>query len=99
MEGQRPYEEILTRAETLPPQELTRLSGELSRFLHEKYGKWTDLKGVEEVRDYHHIQDRVAYARLLAQALSLEGGLSSLTSRNDRLLLQMRKTQMRQAQE
>jgi hypothetical protein len=52
MEGQRPYEEILTRAETLPPQELTRLIGELSRFLHEKYGKWTDLKGVEEVRDY-----------------------------------------------
>jgi hypothetical protein len=52
MEGQRPYEEILTRAETLPPQELTRLIGELSKFLHEKYGKWTDLKGVEEVQDY-----------------------------------------------
>ena len=52
MEVQQSYEEILALAETLPPEELSRLICELSRFLHEKYGKWTDLKSVEEVRDY-----------------------------------------------
>ena len=49
---QRSYEEVLALAETLSPEELSRLICELSRFLHEKYGKWTDLKGVEEVREY-----------------------------------------------
>jgi len=52
MEAQQVYEDVLTKAETLPPEELSRLISELSRFLHEKYGKWTSLKGVEEVRDY-----------------------------------------------
>ncbi|MGH7962247.1 MAG: hypothetical protein ACRERD_10550 [Candidatus Binatia bacterium] len=52
MEPQRLYEDVLTRAETLPLEELSRLIGELSKFLYEKYGKWTDLKGVEEVRNY-----------------------------------------------
>lgn len=52
MEVQRSYEEVLVLAETLPPEELSRLICELSRFLHERHGKWTDLKGVEEVRDY-----------------------------------------------
>lgn len=52
MEVQRSYEEVLALAETLSPEELSRLICELSRFLHEKYGKWTDLKGVEEVREY-----------------------------------------------
>jgi hypothetical protein len=52
MEIQQKYEEILTGAESLPPEELSRLIGELSRFLCEKYGKWAGLDRVEEVRDY-----------------------------------------------
>ena len=52
METQHVYQDVLAKAETLPPEELTRLIGELSKFLHEKYGKWTALKDVEEVRDY-----------------------------------------------
>jgi hypothetical protein len=52
VETRRPYEEILALAEALPPEKLSRLICELSGFLHEKYGKWTDLKGVEEVQDY-----------------------------------------------
>jgi hypothetical protein len=52
MEVQQKYEEILTGAESLPPEELSRLIGELSRFLCEKYGKWAGLDRVEEVRDY-----------------------------------------------
>ena len=52
METQHVYEDVLVKAETLPPEELSRLIGELSKFLHEKYGKWTTLKDVEEVRDY-----------------------------------------------
>jgi len=52
METQHVYEDVLVKAETLPPEELSRLIGELSKFLHEKYGKWTALKDVEDVRDY-----------------------------------------------
>lgn len=52
MEAQPLYQEVLTQAETLPPEELSRLIGELSRFLSEKYGKWTALSNTEEVRDY-----------------------------------------------
>jgi hypothetical protein len=52
LEEQRSYETVLTLAEALAPEEISRLIGELSRFLHEKYGKWTELKDVEEVRDY-----------------------------------------------
>jgi hypothetical protein len=49
---QQSYQAILESAETLPPEQLSRLIGELSRFLHAKHGKWTDLNRVEEVRDY-----------------------------------------------
>jgi hypothetical protein len=52
METSHVYEDVLARAETLPPEELSRLIGVLSKVLHEKYGKWTALKDVEEVRDY-----------------------------------------------
>jgi hypothetical protein len=52
METQHVYEDVLARAETLPPEELSRLIGALRRVLHEKYGKWTALKDVEEVREY-----------------------------------------------
>ena len=52
METQYVYEDVLVKAETLPPEDLSRLIKELSKFLHEKYGKWTALKDVEEVRDY-----------------------------------------------
>lgn len=52
MEGQHSYEDVLALAESLPPKDLSRLVGELSKFLHDRYGKWTDLQGVEEVREY-----------------------------------------------
>ncbi len=52
MGAQIMYEDVLTKAEALPPEELSKLIGELSKFLYEKYGKWTSLTGVEEVRDY-----------------------------------------------
>lgn len=52
MEAQRIYQDVLAKAETLSPDELSRLIGELSKFLQEKYGKWATLKDVEEVRDY-----------------------------------------------
>ena len=46
------YKEVFALAEKLPPEQLARLIGELSKFLHERYGRWTDLKDVEEVREY-----------------------------------------------
>jgi hypothetical protein len=52
MEGQRSYEDVLALAEALSPQDVSRLVCELSKFLHDRYGKWTDLQGVEEVREY-----------------------------------------------
>jgi len=52
MEAQRSYQAVLALAETLPPEHLSKLICELSRFLHERHGRWTDLKSVEEVRDY-----------------------------------------------
>lgn len=52
MEAQRSYEEVLARAETLQPEQLSKLICELSRFLHERYGRWTDLTGEDEVRNY-----------------------------------------------
>lgn len=52
METQQIYEEVRARAETLSPEELSRLIGELSKFLQEQYGKWSMLKDVEDVRDY-----------------------------------------------
>jgi len=52
METPHAYEDVLAKAETLPPEELSRLISALSKFLQKKYGKWTVLKDVEEVRDY-----------------------------------------------
>jgi hypothetical protein len=52
MEIQGSYQEVLALAETLPPEQLSKLICELSRFLHEQHGRWMDLKTVEEVRDY-----------------------------------------------
>jgi hypothetical protein len=52
MDTQPLYEDIFSKATTLPPEELSRLIGDLSKVLHDKYGKWTALKDVEEVRDY-----------------------------------------------
>jgi len=52
METQEVYQDVLARAETLSPEELSRPIGELSKFLHGKYGQWAALKDVEEVRDY-----------------------------------------------
>ena len=52
MAAEQSYEEILASAEGLPPEALSKLICELSGFLHEKYGKWTDLNSVKEVRDY-----------------------------------------------
>jgi len=50
METQPVDEEVLAKAETLSPEELSRLVGELSKFLQEKYGKWATLKA--EVSDH-----------------------------------------------
>lgn len=52
MEEQPSYEALLTQAGALPPQDLSKLVSALSRLLAEKYGKWADLKGVEDVQDY-----------------------------------------------
>ncbi len=52
MEALSAYQEVLTKAETLSPEELTRLIGELSKLLQEKCGKWDMLKDVEDVRTY-----------------------------------------------
>ncbi len=52
MEEQLSYEALLTQAEALPPQDLSKLVSALSRLLAEKYGNWADLNGVEEVQGY-----------------------------------------------
>ena len=52
MDAQGSYQEVLALAETLPPEQLSKLICELSRFLHARHGRWTDLKSVGEVRDY-----------------------------------------------
>jgi hypothetical protein len=46
------YKDVFALAEKLLTEQLARLSGELSKFLHERYGRWTGLKDVEEVREY-----------------------------------------------
>jgi argininosuccinate lyase len=46
------YQDVLAKAETLSPEDLTRLIGELSKLLQEKCGKWDMLKEVEDVRTY-----------------------------------------------
>ena len=40
------YKEVFALAEKLPVEQLAKLIGALSKFLHERYGKWTDLTGV-----------------------------------------------------
>jgi hypothetical protein len=52
MEAQEAYQDVLAKAETLAPEDLSRLIGELSKFLHDKYGQWAALKDVEDVRNY-----------------------------------------------
>jgi hypothetical protein len=52
METQPAYQDVLAKAETLSPEDLTRLIGELSILLQEKCGKWDTLKDVEGVRAY-----------------------------------------------
>lgn len=52
METLPAYQDVLAKAESLSPEDLTRLISELSKFLHEKYGQWAALKDVEDVRDY-----------------------------------------------
>lgn len=52
METLPAYQDVLAKAESLSPEDLTRLIGELSRLLQEKYGKWDMLKDVEDVRAY-----------------------------------------------
>ena len=52
METLPAYQDVLAKAESLSPEDLTRLIGELSRLLQEKYGKWDMLKDVEDVRTY-----------------------------------------------
>ena len=46
------YNEVFALAEKLPAEQLAKLIGALSKFLHERYGRWTDLKDIEEVREY-----------------------------------------------
>ena len=52
MEEHWSYEKVLALAEALPPGDVSRLVCELSKFLHDRYGKWTELHGIEEVREY-----------------------------------------------
>jgi hypothetical protein len=52
MAEQHTYEEALALATTLPLEQLTQLIGALSELLQERYGTWTTLQGVDEVRDY-----------------------------------------------
>jgi hypothetical protein len=52
MKDQLSYEEVFALAEKLPPEQLSKLICALSKFLHERYGRWTDLKDIEEVREY-----------------------------------------------
>ena len=52
METQPAYQDVLTQAEALSPEDLSRLIGELSKLLQEKCGKWDLLKEVEDVRAY-----------------------------------------------
>ena len=46
------YKEVFALAEKLPVEQLAKLICALSKFLHERYGRWTGLKDIEEVREY-----------------------------------------------
>jgi len=52
MTKQPAYEEALALATTLPLEQLAQLIGVLSELLQKRYGTWTALQGVDEVRDY-----------------------------------------------
>jgi len=52
MTKQPAYEEALVLATTLPLEQLAQLVAVLSELLQKRYGTWTGLQGVDEVRDY-----------------------------------------------
>ena len=52
MDALSAYQDVLAKAETLSPEDLTRLISELSKLLQEKCGKWDLLNDVEDVRAY-----------------------------------------------
>jgi hypothetical protein len=52
MTKQPAYEEALALATALPHEQLAQLVVVLSELLQKRYGTWTALQGVDEVRDY-----------------------------------------------
>ena len=52
MTKQPAYEEALALATTLPLEQLAQLVVVLNELLQKRYGTWTALQGVDEVRDY-----------------------------------------------
>jgi hypothetical protein len=52
MTKQPAYEEVLALATALPHEQLAQLVVVLSELLQKRYGTWTALQGVDEVRDY-----------------------------------------------
>ena len=60
MTKQPVYEEALALATTLPLEQLAHLIEVLSELLQKRYGPWTAIQGVDEVRDYlerHRFRD------------------------------------------
>ena len=53
MAGNVTYEEALALAATLSSEQLAQLLGALNGLWQARYGTWTALHGVEEVRAYH----------------------------------------------
>jgi len=52
MTKQPAYEEVLAQATALPHEQLAQLVVVLSELLQKRYGAWTTLQGVDDVRDY-----------------------------------------------
>ena len=52
MTKQPTYEEVLALAITLPLEQLAQLVVVLNELLQKRYGTWTALQGIDEVRDY-----------------------------------------------
>jgi hypothetical protein len=52
MTKQPVYEEVLALATALPHEQLAQLVVVLSELLQKRYGTWTALENVDEVRDY-----------------------------------------------
>jgi hypothetical protein len=46
------YEEVLALATALPYEQLAQLVVVLHELLQKRYGTWTAIQGVDEVRDY-----------------------------------------------